>query len=307
MTAIEYGSPTHLSAFTVRYGVARGIFARAGLDLSVRTIFGGPELAAAYDRGDLWIGDIGSPPSVTAIAAGARFRIVASGEKRPALMYLTLHQEIEAWSELRGRRLGALTIGSCGYWFLREILTHHGLDPDRDVEIVGLGPRYPEAIELIERREIEGALLVEPSVSIGEDAGVLRNWGSVADRDYLPRLQWSVQVAGLDAIERDPELVQRVLDSVKTATQAAYADPDDYAAFLADHLQIAARIAQRAVARERDAVCLDGELDLVGLRELIELQAKLAAVPSSLDLEDVVDLRFMHERRRAALARPSTS
>jgi len=42
----------------VRYGVARGIFARAGLDLSVRTIFGGPELAAAYDRGDLWIGDI---------------------------------------------------------------------------------------------------------------------------------------------------------------------------------------------------------------------------------------------------------
>ena len=98
-----------------------------------------------------------------------------------------------------------------------------------------------------------------------------------------------------------------MLDSVKTATQAAYADPDDYAAFLADHLQIAARIAQRAVARERDAVCLDGELDLVGLRELIELQAKLAAVPSSLDLEDVVDLRFMHERRRAALARASTS
>ncbi len=165
MSKIVYGAPTHISALPVRYGVERGIFAEAGLDLSVRTVFGGPELALAFDRDALWIGEIGSPPGVTAIAHGAAFRIVASAEKRPALMYLALHQSLEAWSELRGERIGVLTTGSCGYWFLREILTHNGLDPDRDVEIVQLGKRYPDVLQLIEDRMIEGALLVEPFLS----------------------------------------------------------------------------------------------------------------------------------------------
>jgi len=61
-------------------------------------------------------------------------------------MYLTLHQEIEAWSELRGARLGALTIGSCGYCFCARSNASRPRS-DRDVEIVGLGPRYPEAID----------------------------------------------------------------------------------------------------------------------------------------------------------------
>jgi NitT/TauT family transport system substrate-binding protein len=295
MSAIAYGTPTHISALPVRYGVARGIFADAGLDLTVETVFGGPELSAAYDRGELWIGEIGSPPGVTAIARGARFRIVASAEKRPALMYVSLHESIQRWAQLRGRRVGALTIGSCGYWFLREILAHHGLDPDREVEIVGLGERYPQTLELIASREIDGALLVEPYVSLGEHRGIVRNWGALANLEYLPSIQWTVQVARTDAIERDPDLVRRVLDAVAIATHAAHADPAEYARFLAKHLAIPDAVAERAVAREHDALELDGTLDLPGLANLIALQTKLRAFPAGLTVDDVVDRSFGRE------------
>jgi NitT/TauT family transport system substrate-binding protein len=295
MSTIAYGTPTHISALPVRYGVARGIFADAGLDLRVQTVFGGPELSAAYDRGDLWIGEIGSPPGVTAIARGARFRIVASAEKRPALMYVSLHESIQTWEHLRGRRLAALTIGSCGYWFLREILTHHGLDPDRDVTIVGLGDRYPDALELIASREIDGALLVEPYVSLGEHRGIVRNWGALANLEYLPHIQWTVQVARTEAIERDPHLVRRVLDAVAVATHAAHANPADYARFLATHLAIPDAVAERAVAREHDALELDGTLDLPGLGNLIALQTKLGAFPPGLTIDKVVDRRFVRD------------
>jgi NitT/TauT family transport system substrate-binding protein len=299
---IAYGAPTHISALPVRYGVARGIFAQAGLDLSVRTIFGGPELALALDRGALWIGEIGSPPGITAIAHGAGLRIVASAEKRPALMYLGLHQSIEAWSELRGERIGVLTTGSCGYWFLREILTRNGLDPDRDVEIVQLGKRYPDVLQLIEDRIIEGALLVEPFLSTCVLNGTVRNWGCVAALDYIPPLQWSVQVARTAMIEEQPDTVRRTVDAVAGATRAAYGDVADYAAFLSNYLKLPLAVAEHAVERERKLVALDGELDLTGLTNAIELQVTLGGIPAGIKLDDVIDRRFA---RGAAAANSS--
>ena len=52
----------------------RDFFADANIELAVRTIYGGPELADALDLGELDMGELGSPPAVTAIAAGKRFQ-----------------------------------------------------------------------------------------------------------------------------------------------------------------------------------------------------------------------------------------
>ena len=41
-----------------------------------------PGLARRYDDASLKIGELGSPPATTALAKGARFRIVASGVRR---------------------------------------------------------------------------------------------------------------------------------------------------------------------------------------------------------------------------------
>ena len=65
---IEYGRPTDKCAITVQLGSEKGLFEAEGLDLSMRTIFGGPQIAEAYDSGDLEIGEMGSPPAINAIA-----------------------------------------------------------------------------------------------------------------------------------------------------------------------------------------------------------------------------------------------
>ncbi len=77
-----YGTPTDKSGIAVRMGVEQGFFRDIGIDLDVRTIFGGPPLAAAYDSGAFVFGQIGSPPAVNAIAGGAGFRIVGGGLRR---------------------------------------------------------------------------------------------------------------------------------------------------------------------------------------------------------------------------------
>ena len=84
---LEYGIPTDKESPLLRLGIERGFFRDEGIDLRLKTIFGGPEIARAYDTGALKIGEIGSPPAITAIARGSRFRIVASNAKRRAVQY----------------------------------------------------------------------------------------------------------------------------------------------------------------------------------------------------------------------------
>jgi ABC-type nitrate/sulfonate/bicarbonate transport system substrate-binding protein len=54
---LEYGTPTDKNSLTVRLGIEKGFFQDEGIDLSVRVIFGGPPLAAAYDSNELQFGE----------------------------------------------------------------------------------------------------------------------------------------------------------------------------------------------------------------------------------------------------------
>src|SRR3972149_749958 len=85
--ALEYGIPTDTAGLQLRLGIARGFFREEGIELSLRIIFGGPEIARAYDAGMLKIGELGTPPATTAIGRGAGFKIVASSVRRRALQY----------------------------------------------------------------------------------------------------------------------------------------------------------------------------------------------------------------------------
>src|SRR4030095_10051176 len=225
---LEYGIPTDKEALQLRLGIARGFFREEGIELSLKIVFGGPEIARAYDEGALKIGELGSPPATTAIGRGARFKIVASSVRRRAVQYFVAAPGIGDWSDLRGKTVAALSIGSCSYWFMREVLQHHGLDPDADLKIVGLGERYPDAIDLFRSGELAGAVLSEPNVSIGEGSGAYRVKLGLTDPAFCPDMQWSVIVAGLGTIADEPELVGGVLRGCQKSYRYAADHPDEW-------------------------------------------------------------------------------
>ena len=176
VTTIEYGVPTNRCGIQLRLGAEKGFFRDEGIDLRLRVVFGGPEIAAEFDSGRLGIGEIGTPPALTALANCARFKIVGSGVRRGAVQYFVAHPRFEAWSDLAKVTLGVLSRGSCSDWYMRMLLTHHGIDPAADVTILGLGARYPEILQMLARNELDGAILSEPHVTIGEQAGLFRVW-----------------------------------------------------------------------------------------------------------------------------------
>jgi NitT/TauT family transport system substrate-binding protein len=292
-TPVAYGIPTDKEAIQLRLGIERGLFRDEGLDLSLEVVFGGPEVAARYHSGALKIGELGSPPATTALSKGACFRIVASSVRRRALQYLVAHPSIGGWADLRGKTLAALSTGSCSYWFMRTVLERRGLDPDRDVKLVGLGARYPQITELFDAGELHGAVLSEPNISIGEDGGHYRVLQSLTDPEFCPTMQWSVIVANLGVIEREPDLVRAVLRGCLRSYRHAAAHPAELAAFGAEYFRIPRATMEKAIRREASDLHADGEVDLPGLQQAIELQRRLGAFSAPLEAADIVDLRFL--------------
>ena len=290
---IEYGVPSDKEGIQLRLGIARGFFADESLDLSLRVVFGGPEIAAEYDSGRLKVGELGSPPATTALAKGARFRIVGSGVRRRTLQYLVAAPSVIDWPDLRGQSLGVLSLGSCSYWFARMVLGRNGLDPDADLRIVGLGPRYPQVIDLFKSGELRAAVLSEPNISIGEYHGAFRVMKALTEPDYCPTMQWTVTVANTEVIAREGELVRAVLRACRRSYRHAADHPEELASFGARYFGIDAPTMMRAIARERDDLHADCEVDMAGLDQAIALQQRLGAFTVPLRARDIVDDRFL--------------
>ncbi len=297
---VDYGAPTDKSADTVRLGVEQGIFEEEGLDLSVKVVFGGPEIAAVYESGELRIGEIGSPPAINAIAAGMPFKIVASGCRQRAHMFFGVRKGISSFEELKGKRLGLLGIGSCPDWIARKILKRHGLEPDRDVTFVPLLDQYPRIIDIMEEGGIDACLASEPNLSIGEERGLLDVWAAGFDEPYLPHYQWVVRVARTDLIESDPELVAAVIRGCRRSAHYAAGHVDEWVAFAARQFGASEAAARRAIERELPHFHLDCQIDMSGLQVAVDMQHELGGIARPMKAEDFVDLRYQPDLSVAA-------
>ena len=218
---------------------------------------------------------------------------IASSVRRSALQYLVAAPAIRDWRDLRGKTVAALSIGSCSYWFMRQVLQHHGLDPDADLKIVGLGERYPRVIDLFRSGELAAAVLSEPNVSMGESSGAFRVMQALTDPEFCPGMQWSVVVAGPDTLADEPELIRAVLRGCQKSYHYAADHRDEWIAFGADYFGIARETMARSIEREFSGLHCDGEIEMRALQQAIDLQMRLGAIKQPLRAEDIVDLRFL--------------
>jgi len=300
---LEYGIPQDKGATHLRFGIEKGFFKAEGIDLTLRVVFGGPEIARQYDIGELKIGEMGTPPATTALAAGLRFRIVASGVRRRALQYFVADKAIRNWSDLRNKRVGVLSKGSCSYWFARLVVQKHNLDPDTDLEILGLGDRYPQIIDLFDSGELQAAVLSEPSLSIGEYRESFRLMKALNDPEFCPTMQWSVTVANSTFIERNPDIVRAVIRGCKRSYHYCADNPDEFASFGANYYGIDKATMKRSMEREHLDLHNDCMVDMTGLDLAIALQLRLGAFDTPIKATDITDLNYLPEVREMAAVR----
>lgn len=298
MKTLRYGLPTDKEGIQLRLGREHGFYRDEGVDVDFEVVFGGPEIASRYDSGELKIGELGTPPAITALGKGARFKIVGSGVRRRAVQYLVASPEIAAWPDLKGKTAAALSIGSCSYWFMRLVLQTHALDPDKEVNVVGLGPRYPKVLELFESGELQAAVISEPNVTLGESRGLFRVMQPLTDPAYCPTMQWSIVVANQEVIDTEPELVRAVMRGTHRSLLHCEKHPGELADFAARHYGIDAGVMRKSLEREGPDLYAACDPDMDGLAQAIALQHRLGAIKAPMKAGDITDLRFLPQATR---------
>jgi NitT/TauT family transport system substrate-binding protein len=292
MDRIVWGVPSFwIERFPLYYGRNRGFFRERGIDLEIRYLWGGPELAAAVSGGEVWIGEMGLPPFLKAYAEGMPARVIGSSTIQQLDHYLVSRPEFGKVADLRGRRLGILSTGSCDDYFARAMFESSGLDPDEDVELVPLGPSYgdarcfsPSAIPGIPA--VDAGFLVEPFVARAERFGWIRILAAV--RDYFPSYQWGVILAHNDALESRLPLIRRTMEAFRASCHGIVENPEEAASFGAQVFRIPKEDFRRALSRDLERWELDARLDIRGMENCLRVQMQMGSVPAHLQLEGMI-------------------
>lgn len=295
MEPVIWGVPSFwIERFPLYYGRWRGFFQQRGIDLEIRYYWGGPALAAAVAQGKVWIGEMGLPPFLKAYSGGLAARVIGSSTIQQLDHYLVARPHISKMTDLKGRRVGILTAGSCDEYFARSMLKASELDPGTDVELVSLGSAYgdvrcfsPSPESVLPR--VDAGFLVEPFVARAERLGWVRILAVV--RDFFPSYQWGIILAHKAALERKVDLIRRAMDGFRASCRGIVQHPEEAASFGAQVFRIPREDFRRALLRDLEHWELDARLDIQGMENCLNVQKQTGCVPADLKLEGMIEQR----------------
>jgi NitT/TauT family transport system substrate-binding protein len=293
MKRVVWGVPSFwIERFPLYYGRWRGLFEERGIDLQIRYYWGGPELAAAVAEGEVWIGEMGLPPFLKAYSDGLPARVIGSSTIQRLDHYLVARPEVAEMKDLRGRRLGILSVGSCDEYFARSMLAAAGLDPENDLELVALGSAYgnircfspsPQSGVPV----VDAGFLVEPFAAQAERLGWARILAAV--RDFFPSYQWGIILARNDALVSKRELIQRAMEGFRAACREIAERPEEAASFGAQVFRIPRNDFRRALLRDLERWELDARLDVQGMGNCLQVQKRMGSVSADLEIKGMIE------------------
>ena len=214
-----------------------GLFAKAGLRVTIKKIPSSKAVIAAQLNGQVDIGAGSYVGYIAAQAAGARFRILAEASTlRPdtRTLVVTAKSGITTIADLVGKKIGVNGTNSIGTLLISALLQENGIPPSK-VDFVTDQGGFPAMPGQLQQGDWQAAFLAEPYVTMAEesfgeqeladlDQGATANFpidGYVATQEWI-RQYPKTAAAFVRAIEEG----QTLADNDPTAVRAAMAESD---------------------------------------------------------------------------------
>ncbi len=197
---------------------AAGIFQKNGLDVELTYIESSKGMASLI-AGQIQVTGLGAPEVVSATAAGAD--VVPVTTNAPVYPYLLqVPAEIKTPADLKGKKLGVSSIGSTSDIATRVALRKMGLDPEKDVNIIGVGSAS-NRLAAMQSGAIQGGLSFPPESVIMEAKG----FHTLLDM-AATKAPWSnaSDIILRSYINSHRDAVQRYVDSIVEAIARARKD-----------------------------------------------------------------------------------
>ena len=149
----------------------QGLFAKAGLHVTIRKIASSKAVIAAQLDGQVDIGAGSYVGYIAAQAAGARFRILAEASTlRPdtRTLVITSHSGIATVADLVGKKIGVNGTNSIGTLLISALLQENGISPKK-VDFVTDQAGFPDMPGQLQQGAWQAAFLAEPYVTMAEE------------------------------------------------------------------------------------------------------------------------------------------
>jgi NitT/TauT family transport system substrate-binding protein len=169
---------------------------------------------------------------------------------------------------------------------LRNWLQANNIDPEKDVQIIGMGPG--DAVTAITAGKVDAVFLPHPSPAIIEASGSGKT--VVKSGEMYPGHTCCVLVASGQLIREHPELVEQIIRTHIRATEFAIQNPDEAATIYSAKTGLDVAIVRESLKNWDGAFVTDPAVIVGPVMEYAQIQYELGYINKPLTQDDLFDL-----------------
>jgi len=288
-----------VSANGMPFGVAmaKGYFKEEGLNITglISSAGGGTTLRNMLAGGGSPYGEVNPVAVVSAVLAGADLKIVSDNVLTVAEFVWAVKPDspIKTLKDLKGKKIGYTNPRSTSQALDNLLLEQAGYKQG-DVELVKTGG-FGEGVAALEAGQVDMVPITEPLWSKYKD----KFRAVVRAADVLPPLDNVVGVTTVEMAEKKGDFIRAVIRARRKAVAFMRDHPDEAADIVAKQYNIDKDVAKSAILNLTKSTTQgvpywgEGDINLSGLKRMIEAQKKVGAINGDVDYDKLIDTRFL--------------
>jgi NitT/TauT family transport system substrate-binding protein len=197
-------APT-LSDLPFSMALKKEFFKAEGLNVLEVLFRSGPTAMQALVSGSIQF-STGFGTGTRAAMAGAPVKGIIGFNNKPAfILYGRRESGIRSIADIKGKKIAVTGVGSTTDYAARAILTHHRIDPDKEVSILAVGSE--SVFPALQKGSVDAAILWAPSFAVAEKLGMVR----IQSLAEILELPGSGVVVSDQLIKENPVLIKKFL------------------------------------------------------------------------------------------------
>lgn len=280
----------NMSFLPAGIAVKKGFFREEGLEAEVIRMNANVAIAALAGGDVDYTMVFGSV--VRAAIRGLPVKVVASFIDS-STHALIARPEIKSVKELKGKTMGVQAYGATDHLVAGMMLKHFGVDPDKEIKTVALGPASARLAALKEG-VVDVAVISPPA-----DAEAKKLGFSILTRAYevftFPFVGLGTQVK---KIQERPEEVKRTIKALIKANRFIRQNREGAIQILVQWARTEPDLAAAAYDSAFKVYNLDGNIPEDGLRSVIEQAKQDAKITREIALSEVSDMTVLREAQK---------
>jgi ABC-type nitrate/sulfonate/bicarbonate transport system substrate-binding protein len=283
-TAVKIGTAVlgdYALAGPVIVALERGLFKAEGLAAEFIPFRGGPDLLKAVMAGECLVGITGSTDILVFREAGSPIKMIATHTESNHFT-LNVASEVQRVADLKGKAIGVTRVGATTWVFARMLARKEGWDPDKDVQVVGLGGLDAQ-LAAMARREI--------AAYVWGDGGAvteLQGKSKVLLRLDAVTPKWisQIQYASEDAIRQQADTIRKAQRALFRAIKLMRETPKDTAEIVSKKLGWTPEAVRAAHRISGPLLPVDGHINLDALAVMQDTLLEYGVIKKKLPLDE---------------------